>query len=430
MQSIKNTTVTILLLFLSFGVYQVVMKPVPSDRFDDEFSPLAINDPLDPTRDDESSNNASNGFANGFESDAIPPQLLETPALPQSSRPQSSQSQSSFSGLDKRSSFPDLGPPPQPSGNNTPFASSSQSEFSPAYPIDDPQSTSASSTFVGDRDSAPMQQNSDFQPTESGHALTSQLNSDAQVKPITVMGNIAPKPSLNNNESNDSQLATPAAKSTPPATLTETWPMVTDLVRNARYQDALLQLSKHYHEDNLPADQRQQLLDWLDALATKVIYSSEHHLRSLPYIIQPGDTIAELARKWQVPAQLIYNVNQAKIPDPNDLQAGVEIKLIQGPFDAEIDSTAGQMTLFLDQLYAGRFVVRTGAALPDGEFTIVDKTAQGRTGQPFWISLNNGMSISASTGAPPQNGDIALNRQEAEEVFSILSAASKIRVLR
>jgi hypothetical protein len=104
--------------------------------------------------------------------------------------------------------------------------------------------------------------------------------------------------------------------------------------------------------------------------------------------------------------------------------------MVQGPFDAEIDSQQGIMTLYLDDLYAGRFQVKSSTPIQPADIHITDKSAQDQLDRPFWIALSNGGSIYASDNAPQQAGELGMNLREAEEIFSILSATSKIRVLR
>ena len=136
-----------------------------------------------------------------------------------------------------------------------------------------------------------------FQNTAQANA---QFDSDSNIIPSTVMGAVSDRPS---------GMASTQTISTQPRTLAQTWPLVEELVEKSNFQDALFELSTFYRDGNFTDSESSQLLDWLDALAAKVIYSTEHHIISMPYIIQNGDTIGALARQWQIPAQLIYNIN-------------------------------------------------------------------------------------------------------------------------
>ena len=123
-------------------------------------------------------------------------------------------------------------------------------------------------------------------------------------------------------------------------------------------------------------------------------------------------------------------MNRAKIPDRNALQPGNELKMISGAFDAEIDTAEGTMTLFWKQLYAGRFKIRVNPQTKPvlGEFQIVTKSVEPGTCGPYQIGLNNGMSLHALD--PLMTSSIALEEQQAKEVFAILSESSTVRILR
>ena len=216
-----------------------------------------------------------------------------------------------------------------------------------------------------------------------------------------------------------------------PEALTAIWPQVELLVNEGNYRLALRQLSSFYSNAGLMSEvDQQKLYDWLDSLAAKVIYSNEHHLRSLPYIIQPKDSLQSLASRWQIPTDLIYFVNRAKIPDRETLQPGNELKMINGAFDAEIDTTTGTMTLFWKQLYAGRFKVHIDpAAKPSpGEFRVVTKSIEPINYGPYHVGLDNGLGLHAMANGSATS--IGLNDQQAQEVFAILSESSIVRILR
>ena len=81
-------------------------------------------------------------------------------------------------------------------------------------------------------------------------------------------------------------------------------------IEAAEFRAALELLSGFYRNEDLTGPQRQRLLPTLDALAGKVIYSNEHHLAGQPYVVGTNESLVDIAAKWNVPAQLIYNVHQ------------------------------------------------------------------------------------------------------------------------
>ena len=229
------------------------------------------------------------------------------------------------------------------------------------------------------------------------------------------------------------------------------WQGISELANSGQPLQALQKLSLHY-EQNLPQDQRLQLQDWLDALAGKVIYSTEHLLLGSPYIVQQNDTLDSIAAAWNVPAELIYNVNRSKIGDPSQLVPGTELKAIAGPFNAVVNLEAQELTLFLKGMYAGRFQIelgQDGPGIEHGSFLVEQKLPgkeyTGQDGQriaaaavnnpygKFWIGLNDSLAIHESNPLPgqqDQRGSIRLSSRDAQDVFGILSSGSQVTIRR
>ncbi|MCA9145330.1 MAG: LysM peptidoglycan-binding domain-containing protein [Planctomycetaceae bacterium] len=213
------------------------------------------------------------------------------------------------------------------------------------------------------------------------------------------------------------------------------------------WYDALVKLSSHYTDPNLTADEYSQLIDLLDPLAGKVIYSTEHLIEPA-YQAQSGDTLKNIADRYEVPWQLLANING--IENPETLLAGRELKVVRGPFRAEVSLSKNELTLFVGKIYAGRFTISVGndpAPLP-GQYQINDKQP-GRTyyagnGQtipiddpnnPYgrvWLDLGNNLCIHGSSpnGASPGQGCIALTARDAGDVYGILSKGSSIVIVR
>ncbi len=195
------------------------------------------------------------------------------------------------------------------------------------------------------------------------------------------------------------------------------------------------------------------MLQWLDQLAGKVIYSTEHHLAPRPCIVADGDTLESLAVEWNVPAQLIYNINSNKIGDPALLVPGTELKVVTGPFDARISVERQEMTLFLGDLYAGRFPIELGQdhEYELGSFMIEGKSDTGRQYQDrsgqliaagdasnpygkFWLGFSNSdlciHESPAADNASDRRGCIRLSSRDAADVYGILSDGSQISITR
>lgn len=198
-----------------------------------------------------------------------------------------------------------------------------------------------------------------------------------------------------------------------------------------RLVEALQKLSARYDQPGLSPEEREQLTDLLDQIAYAVIYSPQSLLEP-PYVVQPGDTLARIAQSYGVPWQLLARING--IADPNALRPGQTLKVLRGPFDAEIDLARREMTLKLHGLYAGRFAL---PALPEhsrleNTYFVEDKSP---VPGDWWIRLSGGTEIRGldSVGAQPagrQSPVIGVEAEQIENLHTILSVGSRVRILR
>jgi LysM repeat protein len=219
-------------------------------------------------------------------------------------------------------------------------------------------------------------------------------------------------------------------------------------VAENKFRAALAGLSPYYNRSELPAEDRALLIAWLDALAAKVIYSREHLLEA-PYLIRGSETLFDIAQRSQVTAELLQNING--INDPRVLVPGTELKIVPGPMRAEVNLTMSELTLFLGNLYAGRFPFTLGDEPPQpGQYEIRDRQlertyygADGRTipandpTNPYgqcWLDLGTTACIHGSplalSGTDKTRGCISLSPKDATDVYSILARGSQVVITR
>lgn len=249
--------------------------------------------------------------------------------------------------------------------------------------------------------------------------------------------------------------ADPAAEAARNAALTA-WSLRRDfqaaeqLVTDGSFRDALLKLSPYYAHPDLTRDEQLQLTTWLDALAAKVIYSREHLLAS-PYEVRRNETLFDIAGKLQVPWMVLQSINRDVVHDPQVLVPGTQLKVVPGPFRADVNLATSELTLFLGEMYAGRFPFALGNEPPQpGSYKVLDKltnrtyyAADGRTipandpANPYggaWIDLGHEASIHGSplsSAAPIATlGCVSLSPQDARDVFGILSVGSEVTIRR
>lgn len=210
-------------------------------------------------------------------------------------------------------------------------------------------------------------------------------------------------------------------------------------------REALLTLSLFHNTPGMTDADREALLPRLDFLAGEVIYSKRHLLEQ-PYRVTQGESLQDIAAKLGVPWQLLGTVNE--ISDPAAVVPGTELKVIRGPFRAEVNLSTDELTLFLGELYAGRFPIKAGAnpAPQPGAYVVRDKqTARnyyagdgpsipaGDPRNPYgdvWLDLGEQMCIHGSTGTSVVGGCIELRAADAKDIYGILSQGSDVTILR
>ncbi len=210
---------------------------------------------------------------------------------------------------------------------------------------------------------------------------------------------------------------------------------------------ALATLSLFYNTPGLSPSDREALLGRLDPLAASVIYSSNHLLEQ-PHRVGSNETLMEIAARYEVPWQLLANINQ--IDDPVAILPGTELKVVRGPFRAEVELGRNELTIFLGDLYAGRFSIAVGSepAPQAGTYTIQDKqtarTFYDKNGSPVppgdsrnpygavWMDLGKQLCIHGSPDAAKATnlGCISLRGDEAEDLYGILNQGSSITIRR
>ncbi|QDU25478.1 Putative L,D-transpeptidase YkuD [Anatilimnocola aggregata] len=243
--------------------------------------------------------------------------------------------------------------------------------------------------------------------------------------------------------------ATPTTAATTPALeahkLKQAWLLVERHVQDNKFRDALAELSPFANNTYLTPAERQQVLTWLDALAGKVIYSNEHHFGEPHRVVGKTQTLYEVSSMYKVDAQLLMNINSAVVRDSAVLVPGTELKVIPGPFRAELSVAAGELTLFLGPLYAGRFSFTVGDEQPPaGTYQVREKSREklyvGRDGRQlaandpanpyggWWLDLGNNVSLhgSPATAGGPALGCISFSPQDAQDLASILSVSSEV----
>ncbi len=225
--------------------------------------------------------------------------------------------------------------------------------------------------------------------------------------------------------------------------------------------EAHLALSSLYGNPDLPAELAQQIDELLKQLAGSVLYSRKHYLEPA-YVTQPGDTLDKVSQKYNIPWQLLAKINGLIAPDvPNadastkdlPLPIGMQLKVLRGPFEAIVHLDRHELTLMVQNRYAGRFPIGVGRDQPklDGNYTVREKTLNptyygpdGVTLNPSdpknplggaWIGLSDRIGIHGTNdpqgiGRDDNRGAICVRNRDLQDLYGILSVGSRVTVLR
>jgi LysM repeat protein len=219
-------------------------------------------------------------------------------------------------------------------------------------------------------------------------------------------------------------------------------------LRRGQLSTALLTLSIWYEDSRLSEQDHQKLVALLDQLAGTVIYSTKPLLEPA-YRVRAGDRLESIAQRYKVPAGLLAKING--VADPNNLTPNQELKVVNGPFNAVINTKKNVLTLFLGGRYSGRFMISCGPEFEGiiGQFVVKSKNPSHSAHNGFpWIELGHGYSPSAPTARTPQQiglagmtapaqaitgsvpGRIGVSARDADDLFDLLSQGSKVTIRR
>lgn len=416
METIKTAVVVVLLLLVLYGVYVVLNKPelAPVDtawqQGTGEAPVVELGKPTDP----------QTLRPAGVGPEAGPPKpapALSAPPLFDAPRTADAPVRNVNDDPHARR----LQAPP--AELTSPVAPATATVREAAPPVDLPPAKPASRTLIAAAD----------EPAREPHVASP---ADTSAEPSRPSAYVTPK---NLNVTDDAEL--PALRAFDSA-----WSSAVAQLQKQQWSEALLTLSFFYNAPDLSGEERQRLIDLLDPLAGRVIYSAEHTLEA-PYEVQPGETLLNVADECRVPAALLQNING--LANPQSLAPGTKLKVLRGPFRAEVDLNGSELVLFCGKYYAGRFPISIGNDPPPrtGQYEVLamqeGREYESRDGlriparaadNPYgnvWIDLGSDLAIHGSPDKIPAHGSlgcISLNSRDAADLFGILSAGSKVLV--
>lgn len=439
MQTLKTAAIVVLMMAVIYGAYVSMTKP-PETLPEDVEGLLAIDEGLDMSFDTDLGLPESLGSVS-------PTSEPTEPLVDQSREPSAGISQLGSIGSDNSNGSPlTVSPPTTDTTNPTaspvpladidntlpPAASAEvQADIAAAYNEDRYTKTESDFDLPNPDEIKPGFEPSGVALPDAGSSAASGVASTEAGSPLT----------------NGSEVTPATAVIAPNIGLANAIRTADMQFRQDKRKAALATLSIFYNTPNISGEQRSEMLARLDPLAREVIYSKRHLLEQ-PHRITRSETLQDVARIYDVPWQLLANING--IEDPMTILPGTELKVVRGPFRAEINLTLKELTLFMGDYYAGRFPIAVGndPAPVEGTYTIQDKqtgkTFYNRTGSPvapgspanpygnYWMDLGNQLCIhgSPNRAQPTENGCISLAEEIADDLYGILSQGSSVTIRR
>lgn len=476
MNSVKTAFVSLMLLGVLYGMYQVLNTP-PARFNEDGYAVAeapaieADDEELDPDQmlaeygraREEAATEMMKGAdeASTSSSDRLgPPPIMPSgdsaigppPSLAPST-PSASSNTASSNTVSPSTASPSSPPPSTPPARNPLVGSlASSGTTSP------PPTTPPAPTTPGGGSFAPRANDAIRDPNVSGAGGTAPLSGGFVRNPASGSPASTTPPPTAAVPGNGATVSTNDRRELPSSAasiadaqfavrLDAAWTRVDELVEKEEFGEALQELSFFYGDRRLNAQQETALHEWLDALAAKVIYSTEPHLEEI-YIVRTSDTLAGIANAFGITPELLYNINQEKIPGPMaDPTPGTELKVVTGPFRLRIEKQRGRATLFVGGRYAGRFETRELVGVEPGtELLVVERSSEGMAFESpsgpiaaldgtnplgrHVLKLSDGTYLhEAGLGSDKPTRSIGLSGPHALDLYSILGVGCRIDVI-
>ncbi len=231
---------------------------------------------------------------------------------------------------------------------------------------------------------------------------------------------------------------TPVESTSAPAdsarTFAEGWPNIQTALERGDLAEAHKLLSRWYGDPSLTPIDAERVEQLLSQLAGSVVYSTEHRLAPA-HVVKQGETLETIAAEYQVPWQLLGKING--VSSPTAIQPGQELKVLRGPFSAIVDLSRKQLTLMIDDRYAGKFPIAVSPEqeIREGDWVVDKKSSESAPGRALLLQGNAGTPGAATTlviaaeslPLTPTDGTvIKVGSQDAEELSDILSIGSRV----
>lgn len=238
------------------------------------------------------------------------------------------------------------------------------------------------------------------------------------------------------------------------------------LARQSDAQNELLEARARYNQAlkiGLPLEEREATRVRLVELAEQMLFDPKKHAGDSlvsNYVVQAGDTLDKIAKQYKITANLIARVNGLK--SKNMIRVGQSLKVLNGPFHAEILKGQFLMYVYLQDTLVRQYRVGLGndGSTPSGEWLVDNKLINPTYFSPRgegvidaddpenplgerWIGLEgvqgeavgqerygiHGTNDPASIGKNESLGCVRMNNEDVEQLYDMLVAKhSRVRI--
>ena len=209
------------------------------------------------------------------------------------------------------------------------------------------------------------------------------------------------------------------------------------------YKDAFSQLTNPQDIESIKSR--------IEELNTKIIFSKAMDDKSLLYEVKEGDTLGEIATKFNTTIELIKKANGLS---SDTIRVKDKLKVTQAKFSVVIDKSQNLLFLKRDDEVFKTYTVSTGKdnCTPVGTFKIITKVEK-----PVWFRKDVGIEVPAGSpdnilgsrwlgldiqgygihgtnspdtlGRQETQGCVRMRNEDVEEVFSILPRGSEVTIV-
>ena len=168
------------------------------------------------------------------------------------------------------------------------------------------------------------------------------------------------------------------------------------------------------------------------------------------YTVQPGDSLAKLAKEYGTTVELLQKGNMVR---GSMIRVGDRLRIFRGAFSLRISKSDNDLVVYMNDRFFKRYAVGTGEynRTPVGDFEINDRIPQPTWWRPdgkaipygdpdnelgtHWLSLNikgygmHGTWEPDTIGKQASAGCIRLLNEDIEELYTLLPVGTPVTIV-